>query len=207
MCSAVRLLSASKRAGQLALRDRMIAAVQHVLLARPQQLDRRARHLLGDRDRLADVVGLAAPAEAAAEDHACGRRICRPAGRRLPSTAANAASPFCVPHHTSHLSARVERGGVHRLHGGVVLVRIGVDRLDLLRGAGDGGLDVAVLVADEGLLARRGLPSAIWRSMRSRPWRSRPRPRRSAARRARSWRATRCRRRRRRRCRRPARPS
>ncbi len=67
MCSAVRLLSASKAAGHLALRDRMIAAVRHVLFARPQQLDRRARHLLGDHHGLTDVVGLAAPAEAAAE--------------------------------------------------------------------------------------------------------------------------------------------
>ena len=43
----------------------------------------------------------------------------------------------------------VERGGVHRLHGGVVLVGIVVDRLDLLGGAGERGLDVAVLVADK----------------------------------------------------------
>ena len=57
-CAApVRLLSASKRAGQLALRDRMIAAVRHVLFARHRQLDRRARHLLGDQHRLPDIVG------------------------------------------------------------------------------------------------------------------------------------------------------
>ena len=42
--------------GQLALRDRMVAAVRHVLFARPDQLDRRARHLLGDRHRLAHIV-------------------------------------------------------------------------------------------------------------------------------------------------------
>ena len=54
-------------AGQLAMRDRMIVAVLHVFFARPQQLDRSARHLLGDRHRLPDIVGLAAPAETAAE--------------------------------------------------------------------------------------------------------------------------------------------
>ena len=54
--------------------------------------------------------------------------------------------------HTSQLVRRVERGRVHRLHGGVVLVRIGVDRLDLLGRAGDRLLRVAVLVADERLL-------------------------------------------------------
>ena len=35
-----------------AMHDRMIAAVQHVLFARPEQLDRRAGHLLGDQHRL-----------------------------------------------------------------------------------------------------------------------------------------------------------
>src|SRR5206468_576174 len=44
----------------------------------------------------------------------------------------------------------IERRGVQRLHGGVVLVGVVVDRLDRLGGAGDGPLGVAVLVADEG---------------------------------------------------------
>jgi len=34
--------------GELALSDRMIPAMRHVLFARPQQLDRRAGHLHGD---------------------------------------------------------------------------------------------------------------------------------------------------------------
>ena len=46
----------------------------------------------------------------------------------------------------------VERGGVHRLHRGVVLVGVVVDRLDLPGGAGDRRLRVAVLVADIGRL-------------------------------------------------------
>ena len=68
-------------------------------------LDRRARHLLGDQHRLPHVVGAAAPAEAAAEhqlvDVAFGDR--QP--RRPRHAAASAASPFCVAHQTSHLSA------------------------------------------------------------------------------------------------------
>ena len=140
-----------ERAGQLALRDRMIHAVLHVLFARPQQLDRRARHLLGDRDRLPDIVGLAASAEAAAEHllvHVAfvgrqARRLQRRGKRRF---AVLRAAPDLA------FVRGVERGGVERLHRGVVLVGIVVDRLDLLRGAGDRGLGVAVLVADEGRL-------------------------------------------------------
>jgi hypothetical protein len=45
---------------------------------------------------------------------------------------------------------RIERGGVHRLHGRVVLVGIVVDRLDLLGRAGNRRLGVTVLVADIG---------------------------------------------------------
>ena len=69
----------------LALRDRMIAAVRHVLFARPQQLDRRARHLLGDQHGLADIVGLAAPAEAAAEHQLVHVAFVRGQARRLPA--------------------------------------------------------------------------------------------------------------------------
>ena len=39
----------------------------------------------------------------------------------------------------------------------MVLERIGVDRFDLLRGAGDGGLRIAVLVGDERLLGAEAL--------------------------------------------------
>ena len=39
-----------------------------------------------------------------------------------------------------------------RLHRSMVLIRIGVDRLDLLRGIGEGALDIACLIADECLL-------------------------------------------------------
>ena len=141
---------------------------------------------------------MAAPAEAAAEHQLVhlafvGRQAGRFQHRRERGLAVLRAGPDLA------FVRRVERRGVHRLHRGVVLVGIVVDRLDLLGGAGDGGLGVAVLVADEGGCAS-SRPSAepFRRSTRSRPWRSRLRPRRSAAHRARSWRATRCRRRRRR---------
>ncbi len=68
MCSPVRLLLASKRAGELALRDRVIDAVRRVVFTRLDQLDRRARHLLGDPHRVADIFAARPPAEAAAED-------------------------------------------------------------------------------------------------------------------------------------------
>ena len=68
MCSAVTLPLRIEAGGQLALRDRVVAAVRHVFFARPDELDRRARHLLGDRDRLAHpIVYGAAAAEAAAQ--------------------------------------------------------------------------------------------------------------------------------------------
>src|SRR5712691_878832 len=66
--------------GHPALRDRAEEVVRLILFAAPDQLDRDAgRQLLGDLDRLADVVlGAAAPAEAAAEvdavDLALGKR-------------------------------------------------------------------------------------------------------------------------------------
>ena len=47
---------------QLALRQRMVMPVKHILLARPDQLDGRAGKLAGDLDREGDVVlGRAAP--------------------------------------------------------------------------------------------------------------------------------------------------
>ena len=104
MCSAVRLPSLVERARELALGGRVIGAVQHVLFARPDQLDRRARHLLGDRDRLAHIVlDSAAPAEAAAEMDLVDSHCCtgRPAAS---AAAARLASPFWVGTHTSQRS-------------------------------------------------------------------------------------------------------
>ena len=209
MCSAVRLPSSSSAADELALRDRVVGAVQHVLLARPDQLDRRARHLLGDRDRLADiVVEGAAPAEAAAEMDLVAPRTCAIGRPEASAAAASAASPFWVGVQTSQRSGVQQRRGVHRLHGGVVLVG---DRRRPPRPSSAAPASAAL--ASPAWLPTKAfggvepLLQHVGDARRSRPWRSGPRPRRSAARRARSWPATRCRRRRRRRCRRPARPS
>ena len=134
----------------LALRDRVIAAVRHVLFARPDQLDRRARHLPWRSAPPADVVGLAAPAEAAAEQHLVDVAL---VGRQARGFQHRGERRLAVLRAAPDLAfvRRVERGGVHRLHRGVVLVGIAVDRLDLLGRAGDRRLRVAVLVADKGL--------------------------------------------------------
>src|SRR5262249_40992651 len=67
ICKAVRFLSASNPPVSL---HWVIAVVRHILFARPQELDGRARHLHRDPHGLADVVDLpgAAAAETAAEE-------------------------------------------------------------------------------------------------------------------------------------------
>ena len=52
---------------------------------------------------------------------------------------------------------RVTHGGVHRFHGGVVLVRVGIHRLNLACGARHGGFDITVLVAN----------ACLWRIQRN----------------------------------------
>ena len=138
-------------AGQFALRDRVIHAVLHVLFARPQQFDRGARHLLGNRDCLPDIVGLAATAEAAAEDLLVNLAfVGRQTGCFQRCGEGGLAGLRSAPH-LAFISG-IERGGVQRLHGGVVLVGIVVDRLDFLGRARDRSLGVAILVADKGRL-------------------------------------------------------
>jgi hypothetical protein len=140
-------------------------AVQHVLLARPDQLDRRARHLLGDQHRLAHPVVVAPRRPKPPPSSSCRPRTSLPAGRRPrrwrpapPRRSAWASRP--------RSARRPARGGVHRLHRGVVLVRVAVDRLDLAGAAAIAAPRVAVLVADHGLRARPGRPSAPGRTPR-----------------------------------------
>ncbi|MGY3508453.1 hypothetical protein ACVIQY_001428 [Bradyrhizobium sp. USDA 3051] len=140
-----------ERAGHLALGDRVISAVRHVLFARPQQLDRRARHLLGDQDGLADIVGLAAPAEAAARHHLVHVALLRRQARRFQRGREGCLAILRAAPDLAFVR-RVERRGVHWLHGGVVLVGIAVDGLDFFGGTGNRRLRVAVLVADIGRL-------------------------------------------------------
>ena len=140
-----------ERTDHLRLGDWMVAPVRHVLLARPDQLHRCAGYLLCDRDCLMHEVVGGAPAEAAAErylvDVAFGNRQAGSLGQRGQCRLGDLRG-----HPRFTAIRRIKHGGVHRLHGGVVLVRIGVDRLDLLRRAGNGLFHVAVLVADEGLI-------------------------------------------------------
>ena len=123
---------------QLALRDRPVEVVRLILLAAPDQLDRRAGELLGDRDRLAHVVlRAAAPAEAAAEVDAVHLALARAAGRRLPTARRarprrSASAPRPPP------CRRVKRT-VQFIGSMQACARNGVavDRLDLLRRARD----------------------------------------------------------------------
>ena len=152
MCSPVRLFCASNAAGQLALHDRVEAALAHVLLARPEQLHRRAGHLLRDVHGLRHVVlERAAPAEAAAQVDLVDLAL---VGRQAGGRQQRRERALAVLRRHPHLAllGRVARRRVHRLHADVVLVRVEVDGLDLLRRAGERRLRVAVLVADEGLL-------------------------------------------------------
>ena len=137
-------------ANHLRLHNRMITPVRHVLFARPDELHRRTRHLFGDQDGLRHVIAAAAAAEAAAEDrfiHVALRGwetggFHRRAKRRF---AILGAGPDLT------LVRCVERGRVQRLHAGIILIGIAVDRFHLLHRACERGLGIAVRVADERL--------------------------------------------------------
>ncbi len=121
------------------------------------------------------VAARAAPAEAGAEHQPMHLAL---VGRQTRGGDRSPQAPLrrsALPVQTSHFSARVERGGVHRLEADVVLVRIGVDRLDLLGGAGDARpWRRRCLLPTKACFPRSGLPRATWRSISTRPWRSRP---------------------------------
>ena len=146
-----------ERPRQLGLGDGVIGPVEHVLLAGPQQLDGRSRHLSGDGDRLPDIVvegpaSSEAPAQMDLVDLALGDRQSGRLGGRLQGRLA-------VLGRTPDLAALrgPARGGVHGLHGRVVLVGVAVDGLDRPGGARQRGVDVARPVADEGLLGLQSL--------------------------------------------------
>ncbi len=140
-----------ERTGELALRDRMVRVLRHILFARPEKLDRGARHLLCDQHRLGDVIGPSAPAETAAEQELVHVALRDRQPRRL---GGRGQRRFRILRARPHLTfvGRVDRGCVHRLHARMRLVRIAVDCLDLLRRAGDRCFHVALLIADESFL-------------------------------------------------------
>src|SRR6266436_377164 len=141
-----------ERADQLRLRDGMIPAVRHVLLARPNQLHRCAGNLLSDRHSLLHEIVGRAPAEAAAERHLVNVAF---GNRQAGSFSGGGQRGLAVLRRRPYLAAirRIYRGRVHRLHSRVILIRKGVDGLDLLHSVGDRLLGIAVLVADERLLS------------------------------------------------------
>ena len=143
--------------GEPGFRDRMIVAMLHVLLARPQQLDRCAGHLLRDGNGLLDeVVKGPAPSEASAEmdlvDVALARRQSGGFGSSLQSRLAI----LCRAPDFTALGGPA-RGGIHRLHGGMVLVGIVVGGLDSCNGGSQRLAGITDLVTDEGLLCIESL--------------------------------------------------
>ena len=198
----------SRPADILHMRDRAVEIVRLVFLAAPDQLDRRAGEFLGDGDRLVHVVlRAAAPAEAAAEIvpvHLAFRE------RNAGGFRQRRQRRFEVlrRHPDLGLVGRELHGGVHHLHAGM---RRGTASNRSPRPSSRRPRSPR---ARRRSCARRCSRSAVEALLevlgdrRARDLaRCRPRPRRSAARRARSWRATRCRRPPRRRCPSPSRPS
>ena len=160
---------------ELALGDGVVHAVRHVLFAGPQQLDRCAGQFLGNQHRLAHpVVHRAAPAKAAPQvqlvDLASPWRQAGGFGRG----GQRGLAVLCGRPHFAALGRPAGRG-VHRLHGGVVLVRVGIHRLHGARGASQHLFGVAVAVAHrrgvgiqarlqggvEGCLLRRGVGTLV----------------------------------------------
>ncbi len=137
-------------AGQLALRHRMVGAMHHVFFARPDELHRRAGHLLGDQHGLADIVRPAAPAEAAAEHHLGHVAL---GDRQFGCFRRGGKCRFAVLRGRPDFAAirRIERRGVHRLHRRVVLVGVRIDRFDGPGGTRKGRFRIADLRADEGV--------------------------------------------------------
>jgi len=125
-----------ERADQSSLGDRMVAAVRHILLARPDHLDGRVRHLHRNEDGLLhEVVGRAAAEPATKRElvHLAFRR------RQTGGFAHGGKRRFTVLGGDPCFAAisGVERRRVHRLHRRVVLIREGVHRLNLSRGMRD----------------------------------------------------------------------
>ena len=208
MCSPVRLLSLSKAPTSLHCMTGWIAALQHVLLARPEELHRRAGHLLGDQRRPgARSPGTRRAGRSRRRGGSCRPRTCRPAGRTppapprtMPRRPASAPTPrTCRPCSArSRSSAPCRRGsGTDRRRP----PRPSWRRAAIAALASPFWLPTKACSASRPSFSHCGDRGARDLGVR------RPRPRRSAARRARSWPATRCRPPPRRRCRRPAPPS
>ena len=100
---------------------------------------------------MADIIGLATATEAAAEDQFVHFAFIR---RQAGGFECRGECGFSVLRSAPDLAfvRRVERRRIQRLHSGVVLVGIIVNRFDFLCGARDGSFGIAILIADEGRL-------------------------------------------------------
>ncbi len=144
---------------ELALRDRVEEAVLHVFLARPDQLDGRARHRLGDLHGLGDEVAAAAPAETAAQVLLVDLALCWRQARRFGRGGERGVAVLRRDPDLAALGGPA-RGGVHGLHAGVVLVGVGIHGLDAAYRGRNGGRCIAVAVADTGG-CHRGVEPAL----------------------------------------------
>ncbi len=140
----------------LALRDRPVEVVRHVLLPAPDHLDRDAGKLLRDGDGLAHVVlRTAAPAEAAAQDVLVDLALLERQPRRLGERGERGLAILCGDP-CFRAFRRDPCRAVHRLHRRVREEGRRVDGLDFLRGAADCLQRVAFLPHPVG--DRRGEP-------------------------------------------------
>jgi hypothetical protein len=125
--------------------------MRHILLARPDQLDRRPWHLLGNEHRLLDkVMRRGAASKATAKVHPVHVAF---ADRKLGCGGRDSEGGLGVlgrrPDLTSVRGPQSRR--VHRLHGRMVLKGIGVDGFDFLDRGRKRRFGIALLVADVSL--------------------------------------------------------
>ena len=143
--------------GQFALGDRVVMTVQHVLLARPDQLDRHIRHLFGNQHRLAHIVvadstTAKTTAEQQTRDIALADRQAGCFHHRLQSRLAVLARGPDIAARTGE-----QRRRIHRFHRGMVLVRIAIGRLHRLGSLGKPSFHVPGLIADKSLFGGQPL--------------------------------------------------
>ena len=133
---------------------RPVKVVLHVFLAGPEHFHRRAFHGFGDGDALAhEVLRAAAPSEAAPQLHAVHLDVLeRHAGG--PRRGGEGRLRVLGGSPDGHPAVLDKRGAAHRLHGGVREVRRVVLRLELLRGGGEGLVEIAVLARRRDVLLR-----------------------------------------------------
>ncbi len=132
-----------QRAGELGVGRGAIQIVLHIVLARPGELHRLADGF-GNFDRFADEIVSAATAKSAAQVHGVDLDLIgRKAGDLGRGTHGRGLDLRGNPNFAA-IGAHVG-GAIHRLHGSVRKIRHFVDGFELLRAAGQRGVDVAII--------------------------------------------------------------